>query len=98
MSALSSIASGSNPNPSNLYEKYISSKLNQLYSIRYTYNSSNTQISKWYSDFSVQKKNIVIGIHIAMMLTILLWVILLLPYILSVTKINNRVLSLVYIY
>jgi hypothetical protein len=40
------------------------------------------------------KNNLYIGMAI-MILTIICWLIFVIPYVLSVTKINNRVLSLV---
>lgn len=69
-----------------------------LYSIRNALNSSNEASHSWYNSKMTSRKIIIIAVNAAIMGVAILWVILLLPYILSVTKINNRVLSLVFLF
>lgn len=80
---------------SNLYEKFSSARVNMLQSIRYALNESNTLNLNWYNSKIASRKITVIAVNCLMMGAAIIWVIILLPYILSVTKINNRVLSLV---
>lgn len=66
-----------------------------LQSIRHALNESNTLNLNWYNSKIASRKITVIAVNCLMMGAAIIWVIILLPYILSVTKINNRVLSLV---
>lgn len=59
-------------------------------------NASNAVGWEWYGKALTTRQGIVIGVNCLIIGGVLLWLILLLPYVLSVTKINNRVLSLVY--
>ena len=79
----------------NLAQQYSSSKLNMLYSIRQGLNASHLASAGWYGDMMASRSVVIIVVNVLMMAGTILWVMLLLPYILSVTKINNRVLSLV---
>jgi maltodextrin utilization protein YvdJ len=69
-----------------------------LYSMRGALNASNDVSQNWYSSKIGFRKTVIIVVNSVMMGVTILWVVLLLPYILSVTKINNRVLSLVFIH
>ena len=68
-----------------------------LYVLRNSLNASNEVSHNWYASKISYRKTIIIVVNSVMMGVTILWVILLLPYILSVTKINNRVLSLVHL-
>jgi hypothetical protein len=81
---------------SNIYQKYSSAKMNEIYSLKQALSVSNNNQRNWYKDITSNKSNIIIIVSSVMIAGIILWLVFLLPYVLSVTKINNRVLSLVF--
>lgn len=98
LSNLSSIANFSLPanvSTNNLYQKYHSAKLNMLQALRTTLSNTNNLQRGQYEAEMKTRANVIIGLCITMMACALLWIIVVLPEVLSVTKINNRVLSLV---
>jgi hypothetical protein len=70
--------------------------MNEIYSLKQALSVSNNNQRNWYKDITSNKSNIIIIVSSVMIAGIILWLVFLLPYVLSVTKINNRVLSLVF--
>lgn len=69
--------------------------MNEIYSLKRALNASNANQWAQYKSTTANTTNIIIAVCSIMIGGIILWLVLLLPYVLSVTKINNRVLSLV---
>jgi hypothetical protein len=80
---------------SNIYIKYYSMNVNEPYVIRPFLSQSNSENKQWYDVLIEEYKKVIVGVNIALMVTAILWAVLLMPYALSVARINNRVLSLV---